>query len=103
MQLPTIPQDRQPMVWLLSGLLLCAVGLLVGFDSKAAIGSMIGGLLISVFSIVLFVLQLQERPNQSSKTRLSPEFISAGSEVQSAAAPAPAAPPAEEQAAEQGS
>lgn len=85
MQLPTIPQERQPMVWLLTGLLLVAIGLFVGFDSKAAIGAMIGGLLISVFSVILFVLQLQERPKQTAQTRLSPEFISAGETTQMSA------------------
>ncbi|MGI9219995.1 MAG: hypothetical protein ACR2QS_03050 [Woeseiaceae bacterium] len=82
MQLPTIPQERQPMVCLLFGLLLVAFGLLVGFDSAAAIGAMIVGLLVSVFGLILFVLQLQERPRPTGATRLSPEFISAGSTVQ---------------------
>ena len=100
MQAPTITQERLPVVWTLSGLLLVAVGLLVGFDSKAAIGAMIGGLLFAVFGLMLFVLQLQERPRQSARTRLSPEFISAGSEAQTSA-PAPQAPsePAPEEAA----
>ena len=82
MQLPTIPQDRQPMVCLLFGLLLFAFGLFIGFDSTAAIGAMILGLLISVFALILFVLQVQERPRQTTATRLSPDFISAGSTVQ---------------------
>ena len=92
MQLPTIPQERQPMVFLLFGLLLVAAGLLVGFDSGAAIGAMIVGLLISVFSIILYFLQLQERPKQSAGTRLSPEFISAGQSSQMPATPAEPAP-----------
>lgn len=70
------------MIWLLSGLLLVAVGLLVGFDSKAAIGAMIGGLLISVFGVILYFLQLQERPRQSTQTRLSSDFISVGATTQ---------------------
>ena len=85
MQLPTIPQERQPVVWLLSGLLLVAVGLLVGFDSKAAIGAMIGGFLISVFGVILYALQLQERPKQAAQTRLSADFISAGAATQTPA------------------
>lgn len=70
------------MVCLLFGLLLVAFGLLVGFDSTAAIGAMIVGLLVSVFGLILFVLQLQERPRPTVATRLSPDFISAGSTVQ---------------------
>ena len=41
MQLPTITQERQPMLFLLFGLLLVAVGLLFGLDSGAAIGATI--------------------------------------------------------------
>lgn len=82
MQLPTIPQERQPIVCLLFGLLLFAIGLFVGFESTAAIGAMIVGLLVSVFSVILYFLQLQERPKQSKGTRLSPEFISAGAATQ---------------------
>lgn len=85
MQVPTITQERQPMLFLLFGLLLVAVGLLFGLDSGAAIGATIVGLLVSVFSIILFFLQLQERPRQSAGTKLSPEFISAGHTTQMAA------------------
>lgn len=70
------------MVCLLSGLLLVAVGLLLGLDGAASISATIVGLLISVFGLILFVLQLQERPKQSTATRLSPEFISAGGTTQ---------------------
>ena len=70
------------MVCLLSGLLLVAIGLLLGLEGAASISATIVGLLISVFGLILLVLQLQERPKQSSTTRLSPEFISAGSTVQ---------------------
>ena len=66
------------MVCLLLGLLFVAVGLLLGLDGKLSISATIAGLLISVFGLILFVLQLQERPKQSTTTRLSPEFISAG-------------------------
>lgn len=98
MRIPTIPQERQPMVCLLFGLLLIASGLWVGFDSTTAIGSMIVGLLVSVFGLILFVLQLQERPRQTATTRLSPDFISAGSTVQMPA-PQPDNEAAEQQAA----
>jgi uncharacterized membrane protein HdeD (DUF308 family) len=82
MPLPTISQERQPMVCLLLGLLLVAVGLLLGLDGAASISATILGLLISVFGVILFVLQLQERPKKSTATRLSPEFISAGGTTQ---------------------
>ena len=85
MQLPTISQDRQPMVCLLSGLLLIAVGLLLGLDGTASISATIVGLLVAVFGLILFILQLQERPKQSTATRLSPEFISAGATTQTPA------------------
>ena len=92
MQLPTITQERQPMLFLLFGLLLVAVGLLIGFDSGAAIGAIIVGLLVSVFGIILFFLQVQERPRQSARTKLSPEFISAGPTTQMAASTAAPSP-----------
>ena len=92
MQLPTITQERQPMLFLLFGLLLVAVGLLFGLDSGGAIGASIVGLLVSVFGIILFFLQLQERPKQSAETRLSPEFISAGQTTETPAAAAEPTP-----------
>ncbi|MGI9199701.1 MAG: hypothetical protein ACR2QL_01480 [Woeseiaceae bacterium] len=70
------------MVCLLFGLLLVAIGLLLGLEGAASISATILGLLISVFGLILFVLQLQERPKQSTATRLSPEFISAGANTQ---------------------
>ena len=104
MQVPTITQERQPMLFLLFGLLLVAVGLLFGLDSGAAIGATIVGMLISVFGIILFFLQLQERPKQSAGTKLSPEFISAGHTTQMAAPTAEPTPSQEnERSAEQAS
>ncbi len=82
MPLPTISQERQPMVCLLCGLLLVAVGLLLGLEGAASVSATVAGLLISVFGVILFLLQLQERPKPSTATRLSPEFISAGSTTQ---------------------
>jgi len=95
MQVPTITQERLPVVWTLFGLLLFAVGLFVGFDSKAAIWAMIGGLLFAVFGLMMFVLQLQERPKQAARTRLSPEFISAGADAQTSAPQARTEPAAD--------
>lgn len=82
MQFPSIPSERQPMLWMLSGLLLISIGLFVGLESTAPIAAIIIGLLCSVFGIILYLLQLQERPKSSAQTRLSPDFISAGSTVQ---------------------
>lgn len=73
------------MICLLSGLLLIAIGLLLGLEGAASISATVAGLLISVFGVILFLLQLQERPKPSTATRLSPEFISAGSTAQTPA------------------
>ena len=73
------------MICLLLGLLLVAVGLLLGLEGAASISAAIVGLLVSVFGLILFVLQLQERPKQSTATRLSPEFISVGGTTQTPA------------------
>jgi hypothetical protein len=70
------------MVWFLSGLLLNAAALLVGFDSSVAFAGLVIGWICCAFGLVLFVLQLQERPTKSAATRLSPDFISAGATVQ---------------------
>lgn len=82
MRLPTITSERLPMVWFLSGLLLNAIALLVGLESSVAFAGMIIGWLCCAFGLILFVLQLQERPTKSVATRLSSDFISAGSAVQ---------------------
>jgi len=70
------------MVWFLSGLLLNAGALLVGLDSSVAFAGLIIGWLCCAFGLIVFVLQLQERPKKSAATRLSPDFISAGSTVE---------------------
>ena len=82
MRLPTITSERLPMVWFLSGLLLNAAALLVGLDNSIAFAGLIIGWLCCAFGLVLFLLQLQERPAKSAATRLSADFISAGSTVQ---------------------
>jgi len=82
MRLPTITSERLPMVWFLFGLLLNSAALLVGLDSSVAFAGLIIGWLCCVFGLILFVLQLQERPTKSAATRLSPDFISAGATVQ---------------------
>ncbi len=81
----TTSVDRVPMVLFLSGLLFIAGGLLVGFDNSLAIASMIFGGLCCTFGVLVFLLQLQEGPKKSAATRLSPEFISAGSTVENSA------------------
>jgi len=81
MRLFTVNAERLPMVLVLSGLLLFAAGLYVGFDNSLAFGSMIVGLFDCAFGLILFVLHLQERPRNSVATRLSSKFISAGSTV----------------------
>ena len=82
MQLPTITSERLPMVCFLFGLLLNSAALLMGLDSLVAFAGLIIGWLFCAFGLILFVLQLQERPKGSAATRLSANFISAGSTVQ---------------------
>jgi len=77
--------DRLPMVLFLLGLLFIAGGLLVGFENSLAIAGMIFGVLCCVFGIVVFLLQLQESPKKSAATRLSPQFISTGTSVETPA------------------
>ena len=81
MRLFTTNFERLPMLWFLSGLLFNAAGLYLGFEYSLAFGFMIVGFLCCAFGLVIFVLQLQERPRKSAATRLSPKFISAGSTV----------------------
>lgn len=87
MQLPKITSERLPMVWFLSGLLLNALALLLKLDNSFAIAALIIGWFFCAFGLILFILQLQERPRSTSATRLSSEFISAGSTVQMPAMP----------------
>ncbi len=82
MRVPTITSERLPMVCFLSGLLLNAAALLAGLDNSLALAGLLIGWLFCAFGLILFVLQLQERPKGSAATRLSANFISAGSTVQ---------------------
>jgi len=78
MRLFKMNPERLPMVWFLLGLLFNAAGLLLGFEFSVAFGYMVVGWLCCAFGIVLFVLQLMEPPKKSAEKRLSPGFISAG-------------------------
>ena len=79
--------ERHPMIWFLLGLLFNSSGLYLGFDYSLAIGLMIVGGFCCAFGLVLFVFRLRERPRASAATRLSPDFISAGSAVMAPAMP----------------
>ena len=71
--------ERLPILCILLGLLLIAAGLFLGFESALAFVFLIIGGICCAFGLVLFVLQLMEPPGKSAATRLSPQFISAGS------------------------
>ncbi len=73
--------ERHPMVWFLLGLLFNSAGLYLGFEYSLAFGYMLVGLFCCAYGLALFVLRLRERPRTSAATRLSPNFISAGSTV----------------------
>ncbi len=79
MRLFTIIFERLPMVWFLLGLLFNSAGLYLGFEYSLAFGYMIVGWFCCAYGVALFVFRLQERPRTSAATRLSPNFISAGS------------------------
>lgn len=79
MRLFTTVFERLPMVWVLLGLLFIAAGLYLGFEFSLAFGYIIVGLICFAYGIAIYVLRLGERPKQSAATRLSPNFISAGS------------------------
>jgi hypothetical protein len=66
------------LVWILVGLLFNSTGLYVGFDNAFSFVYMIVGMFCFAFGVALFALRLRERPRTSEKTRLSPNFISAG-------------------------
>ena len=70
--------ERLPMVWFLLGLLFNALALYVGFENKMSFVYWAGGWACCVYGLALYFLQHRERPRQSAKTRLSPNFISAG-------------------------
>ncbi len=81
MRLFTTIFERLPMVWFLLGLLFNTAGLYLGFEYSLAFGYMIIGWFCCAYGVVLFVFRLRERPRTSAATRLSPNFISAGSTV----------------------
>ncbi len=81
MRLFTTVFERLPMVWLLLGLLFNAAGLYLGFEYSLAFAYMIVGWFCCAYGLALFVFRLQERPRTTAATRLSPNFVSAGSTV----------------------
>ena len=82
MQLTTIIFERIPIVWVLLGLLFNAAGLYLGFEYSLAFGYMIIGWFCLAYGLALFAFRRMEKPNTSAeKTRLSPNFISAGATV----------------------
>jgi hypothetical protein len=81
MRLFTTVFERLPMVWFLLGLLFNATGLYLGFEYSLAFGYMIVGWFCCAYGLALFVFRLQERPRTTAATRLSPNFVSAGSTV----------------------
>ena len=78
MQVFNIVFERLPMVWFLLGLLFNALALYLGFEASMFFVYMILGWGCCIYGLALFVLQKMEKPKQSAKTRLSPNFISAG-------------------------
>jgi hypothetical protein len=79
MQVFNIIFERLPMLWFLLGLLFNALALYVGFESKLSFLYWAIGWSCCVYGLAIYFLQQRERPRQSEKTRLSPNFISAGS------------------------
>ena len=73
--------ERHPMVWFLLGLLFNAAGLYLGLEYSLAFGYMMVGWICCAYGLVLYVFRLQERPRTTAATRLSPNFVSAGSTV----------------------
>ena len=80
MRLFTIIFERIPMVWFLLGLLFISVGLYLGYQSSLTFLYLVVGLFCCAYGVALFVFRLQARPQASAATRLSPHFISAGSD-----------------------
>ena len=76
----SIVQERVPLVWILVGLLFNATGLYLGFEFGLTFVYMIVGWFCCAFGIALLIFQLREKPKATARTRLSPNFISAGSE-----------------------
>ena len=73
-----IIHERVPIVWILVGLLFQASGLYLGFDYSLAFLFMIIGAFCFAFGVAILVFRMREKPKASEKTRLSPQFISAG-------------------------
>ncbi len=78
MQVFNIVLERLPMVWLLLGLLFNALALFLGFEASMFFVYLIVGWGCCIYGLALFALQKMEKPKQSAKTKLSPNFISAG-------------------------
>jgi hypothetical protein len=78
MQLFNIISERLPMVWFLLGLLFNALALYLGIEHSMFFIYLIVGWGCCASGLAIFFLQLRERPKQAAKTRLSPNFISAG-------------------------
>ena len=78
MQVFNIVFERLPMVWFLLGLLFNALALWIGFDASMFFVYMILGWGCCIYGLALLVLQRMDKPKQSAKTKLSPNFISAG-------------------------
>lgn len=70
--------ERVPIVWILVGLLFQASGLYLGFEYSMAFLYMIIGAFCFAFGVALLIFRMREKPKASEKTRLSPQFISAG-------------------------
>ena len=80
MRLFTIIFERIPMVWFLLGLLFISIGLYMGYQSSLTFFYIVVGLFCCAYGVALFLFRLQARPKASAATRLSPNFISAGSD-----------------------
>ena len=74
----SIVQERVPLVWILVGLLFNATGLYLGFEFGLTFVYMILGWFCCAFGIALLAFRLREKPRTTARTRLSPNFISAG-------------------------
>lgn len=78
MRLFNIIFERLPMVWFLLGLLFNSLALYLGLDSSMFFVYLFIGWGCCGYGLVIYFLQLQERPKQAKATRLSPNFISVG-------------------------
>lgn len=70
------------MVWFLLGLLFNAAGLYLGFEHGLSFVYFILGLFCCAYGVSVFVLQRVQKAEKSATTRLSPQFISAGSSAE---------------------